>query len=79
MVARPGYAGFPEITDLRIERALEGRPRRAALDVGREAFVALDDVGVLEDAQHGRHHQIASGETIAVEIGLVAERCGERG
>src|SRR5262249_37322797 len=68
--------GFPEVSDLRIEGALEGGPRRAAVDIGGEALVAGDDVGVLEDAQHCRHHEIASREAIAVKIGLVAERFG---
>jgi hypothetical protein len=39
-----------EISQLRIERALEGRARRAALDIGSEALVARDDVGALEDS-----------------------------
>jgi len=51
----------------------------AALDIGCEAPVACDDVGVLEDPQYGRHHEVAGGETVAIEIGLVAERSGEGG
>ena len=46
----------PEIANLRVERTLEGRPRGAAVDVGGEALFACDDVGVLQDSQHGRHH-----------------------
>src|SRR5207248_1647345 len=49
----------PEVSNLRVERALEGRPRRAARDILRETLVAGDNVGVLEDAQHRRHHEIA--------------------
>jgi hypothetical protein len=45
-----------EISNLRIERTLEGRPRGAALDIGCEAFVARDDVGVFQGTQHRRHH-----------------------
>src|SRR5262249_23469961 len=75
--ARPS-GGLLDISDLRRQRALEGWPRLAARDVVRQPLVALDDVGVIEDAQHGRHHQVASGEALAVEIGLVAERRGER-
>ncbi len=71
--------GSLEVLDLRIERALERRPRGAALDVGGEARVARDDVGVLQDAQDGRHHQIAGGEAVAVEIRPVAEPLGEGG
>src|SRR3989442_5710057 len=51
--------GFPEVSDLCIEGALEGGPRRAAVDIGGEALVAGDDLGVLQDAQHRRHHEIA--------------------
>ena len=51
-----GLCSVPEIANLRIERTLEGRPRGAALDVGGEALFARDDVGVLQDSQHGRHH-----------------------
>src|SRR5262249_34705490 len=67
---------FPEVSDLCIEGALEGGPGRAAVDIGGEALVAGDDVGVLEDSQHRRHHEIASREAVAVKIGLVAERFG---
>src|SRR5437870_3559655 len=45
----------------------EGGPRRAAVDIGGEALVAGDDVGVLQDAQHCRHHEIASREAVAVK------------
>src|ERR1700738_3790564 len=71
--------GHPEISNLRVQRALEGRPRGAAFDIGCEALVACDDVGVLQDSQHRRHHQIACRETVAIEIRLVAERIGEGG
>jgi hypothetical protein len=49
----------PEILDLRVERPLEGRPCGAALDISGKAPVARDDIGVLEDSEHYRHHQIA--------------------
>src|SRR5262249_58569437 len=68
---------LPEIPDLRVVRALEGRPPGAALDVGCEARIACDDVGVLQNPQHRRHHQIAGRETVAIEVGFVAERLGE--
>ena len=42
-----GLGSVPEIANLRIERTLEGRPRRATFDVGGEALFACDDVGVL--------------------------------
>src|SRR5262245_19571735 len=61
-----------EVSYLRIERMPEGRARGAALDIGGKALVARDDVGVLEDPEHRRHHQITSGESVAIEIGLVA-------
>jgi hypothetical protein len=67
---------LPEIPDLRIDRALEGGARGAALDIGGEARVTGDDVGV---AQHRRHHQVAGGGAVAVEIGLVAKAVGEGG
>src|SRR5450755_2596336 len=47
---------FLEISNLRIERAFEGGPRGAAVDVRCQTPVAGDDVGVLEDAQDRRHH-----------------------
>src|SRR4051812_21734653 len=77
---RPDFklCGLPEITNLRIERALEGRPRGAALDIRGEALLACDDVGVLQDSQHSRHHQIARGEAVTVKVGFVAKRLGER-
>jgi hypothetical protein len=59
-----------EISNLRIKRTLEGRPRGAAFDIGCEALVARDDVGVLEGSQHRRHHQIAGREAVAIEIWL---------
>jgi hypothetical protein len=62
-----------EVSNLRIQRTPEGRPRGAAFDIGREALVAGDDVGVIEDPQHRRHHQIAGREVIAIQIRLVAE------
>jgi len=33
-----GLCSLPEITNLRIERSLEGRPRGAAFDIGGERF-----------------------------------------
>jgi dipeptidyl aminopeptidase/acylaminoacyl peptidase len=47
-----------------------------AVDIGGEALVAGNDVGVLQDAQHRRHHEIAGSEALAVKIVLVAERFG---
>ena len=51
---------------------------RMTLDLNTtgEALIAGDDVGVFEDAQHCRHHEIAGGEAVAIKIGLVAERFG---
>src|ERR1700674_5594328 len=74
-----GLCSLPKITHLRIERWLEGRPRGAAFDIGGEALLACDDVGVLQDSQHGRHHQITRSEAVTIEVGFVAERLGERG
>src|SRR5262249_38795871 len=71
--------GFLEVSDLCIEGALEGGPRRAAVDIGGEVLVAGDDVRVLQDAQNRRHHEIASREAVAVEKGLVAQRFGQAG
>src|SRR6266511_5889913 len=65
-----GLCSLPEITNLRIERALEGRPRGAAFDIGGEALLACDYVGVLQDSQHGRHHQITRSEAVTIEVGL---------
>src|ERR1700693_2202722 len=62
-----------------ILRWWEGRARGAAFDIGGEALLACDDVGVLQDSQHGRHHQITRSEAVTVEVGFVAERLGERG
>src|ERR1700754_1008559 len=74
----PLSGGLLEVSNLRGQRALEGGPRLAARDVVRQTLVALDDVGVVEDAQHGRHHQVAGGEAVTIEIGLVAKRRRER-
>ena len=68
----------PEITNLRIECSLEGRPSGAAFDIGGEALLACHDVGMLQDSQRGRH-QITRGETVTIKVGFVAERLGERG
>src|SRR5690242_13216816 len=68
--------GFPEVSDLCIEGAFEGGPRRAAVDISGEALVAGNDVGVLQNAQHRRHHEIASSEPVAIKIELVADRFG---
>src|SRR6185295_10321988 len=68
----------PEISDLRIECALEGWSRSAALDIGGEALVACHDVCVIQDAQHCRHHQIAGSETIAIQVRSFPERLGKR-
>src|SRR6478672_4745497 len=73
-----GLCSLPEITNLRIERSLEGRPRGAAFDIGGEALLACDDVGVLQDSQHGRHHQITPSEAVTIEVRFVAERLGKR-
>src|ERR1700738_3184145 len=73
-----GLCSLPEITNLRIERALEGRPRGAAFDIRGEALLACDDVGVLQDSQHSRHHQITRSEAVTVKVRFVAKRLGER-
>jgi hypothetical protein len=70
---------LPEITNLRIECSLEGRPSGAAFDIGGEALLACHDVGVLQDSQRGRHHQITRGDTVTIKVRFVAERLGERG
>jgi hypothetical protein len=74
-----GLCSLPEITNLRIERALEGRPRGAAFDIRGEALLACDDVGVLQDSQRSRHHQITRSEAVTVKVRFVAKRLGERG
>src|SRR5262245_3368645 len=68
---------LPKVPELRVERAPECRPCCASLDISCEAPVAGYDVGVAQDAQHGRHHEIARGKAVAVEIGLVAQRLGQ--
>src|SRR5215510_3018465 len=68
-----------EVAYLRIERALEGRPSDAAVDVGGKAPVAGNDVGVLQDPEHRGHHQIPRREAVAIKIRFVAERLGESG
>src|SRR5260370_3274000 len=73
-----GLCSLPEITNLCIERSPEGRPRGAASDIGGEALLACDAVGVLQNSQHGRHHQITRSEAVTIEVGFVAERLGER-
>jgi putative SOS response-associated peptidase YedK len=35
--------------------------------------VACDDVGVFQNSQHGRYHQITRSEALAVEVGFVAD------
>src|SRR5437764_4615522 len=69
-----GLCSLPEITNLRIERALEGRPRGAAFDIRGETLLACNDVGVLQDSQHSRHHQITRSEAVTVKVGFVAKR-----
>ena len=78
-VVQSRASSLPEITNLRIERAPEGRPRGAAFDIRGEALLACDDVGVLQDSQHSRHHQITRSEAVTVKVGFVAKRLGERG
>lgn len=34
----------------------------AAYDIGGEALLACDDVGVFQNSQHGRRHQITRGD-----------------
>ena len=65
-------SGF-EIPHLGVECTLEGRPARTPLDVIRETLVARDDIGVFEDSQHRRHHQIAGREAVPIEIGFVSK------
>src|SRR5438876_1618854 len=65
-----GLCSLPEITNLRIERSLEGRPRGAASDICGETLLACDNVGVIQDSQHGRHHQITRSETVTIEVGF---------
>ena len=48
-----GLCSRSEITNLRVERSPEGSPCGAAFDIGGEALLACDDVGVLQDSQHG--------------------------
>src|SRR4026209_212671 len=66
-----GLCGVLEVSDLRIERTLESGPRGASFDIGGEALVACDDVGVLQDSEHGAHHEFAGREAVAIEKGLV--------
>jgi hypothetical protein len=68
-----GLCGLPEIANLRIECPPEGRPRAAAVYISGETLVACDDVGVVQDSQHGRHHQITRRETVTIEERFVAE------
>src|SRR5215510_14307445 len=69
---------LPKVAELCVERAPECWPGGAPLHIGGEAPVARHDVGVMEDAKHGRHHQIACGEAVAVEIGFVVQRLRQR-
>jgi hypothetical protein len=68
---RQSSCGVPEIAQLGVQGSPEGRAGGAALDVGRQARVG-DEIG--KDAQHCRHHQIAGGKFIAVEIPIVGRR-----
>jgi PAS domain S-box-containing protein len=52
----PSSCGFLEISNLRVERALESWTAGAAFDVRCQTPVAQDDVGVFQDAQDRRHH-----------------------
>ena len=73
-----GWSGrLPEVSKLCIERTLERRPARAPLDVVGKTPVARHDVGVVQDAQNCRHHQIAGREPIAIEIGFVTKGLGK--
>src|SRR5271167_5220455 len=59
-----------EIRQLRGECCREGRPRLAARLVGNNVGMMFEQVLAVEAAQHRRHHQVAGGECIAIEIRL---------
>jgi hypothetical protein len=62
--ARPLLCSSPEIADLSVERALEGWPSGAAIDVDRKAPITCNDVGMLTLGR-GR---IASADTASGKI-----------
>ena len=63
--AQASRRSTPEIGKLRIQRSYEGRPRRAALEVGDEPRIELRCIWM--EAQHCRHHQIAGGEALSIQ------------
>lgn len=70
---------LPVIAELRVERTLERGPCRAAIDIGREDLILAGNVTVVERPQHGRHHEVAGSEVIAIEKWLAAERVRQSG
>src|SRR6516162_2043695 len=68
---------LPKVAELRLERAPKCRTIRTPIDISRKAPVARHDVGVTQNAQYGRHHQVAGGKAVTVKKGLVTERLGQ--
>src|SRR5579871_979985 len=52
------------IANLGIERTREGGSRGTALDVGCQALIACDNVGMPQHSQHSRHHEIPGREAV---------------
>src|SRR5690606_12197471 len=66
-----------EAIQLCSQSTLECGPRLAAMLVVFQGRELLQQPGVVEDAQHIRHHQVTRCEC-AFEIGLVAKRAGQK-
>ena len=62
---------IPEISHLPVQSTYERRPRGVAFDIGRQAPVAGNEVGVLEGSQHRRRHQMLSA------MDLKCSQCGD--
>src|SRR3546814_15924460 len=67
---------FLEGRELRRQRPLEGRPRLAAGEIGGKARMPGQEVGMVQLAQHRRHHQVADREAV-FQVILLAEPGGK--
>src|SRR3954454_3156210 len=74
---RLGAVLLLERRELRLKCALERRPCLATGLVAGEVRMLGDEIGVAQDAQHRRHHQVARREAV-FEIVALAEPGGLR-
>src|SRR5690606_1375755 len=65
-----------EDRQLSFERALEGRPRLAARDIGCEVWMLAEQVRSAQPAKHRHHQEVARAER-ALEPLAIAQAAGE--